>query len=137
MPQLVVDHVLLESMLNLMYWSNSVDLDFVDAIAVLDIAEAVAAEGNLDPVDVVAIGMTDSPDLALVFAAILVLDPGKTEVAIAESAVVVHTVVVHTVIFCEFLSNIYIFLLKIKQKCIETKQKFTKTYSVQLLLVLN
>ena len=109
MPQLVVDHVLLESMLNLMYWSNSVDLDFVDAIAVLDIAEAVAAEGNLDSVDVVAIGMTDSPDLALVFAAILVLDPGKAEIAIVGSVVAVHTV-----IFCEFLSNIYIFLLKIK-----------------------
>ena len=79
--------------------ADSVDLDLVDAIAVLDpaevvaaidvldIAEAVAVEGDLDHVDVVAIGMTeyvvDSPDLALVFAAILVLDPGKAEVAIA------------------------------------------------------
>ena len=112
--------------------ADSVDLDRVDAIAVLYPAEVAAAIDVLDIAEAV-----DSPDLALVFAAILVLDPGKTEVAIAESAVVVHTVVVHTVIFCEFLSNIYIFLLKIKQKCIETKQKFTKTYSVQLLLVLN
>ena len=79
--------------------ADSVDLDLVDAIAVLDpadvvaaidvldIAEAVAVEGDLDHVDVVAIGMTedvvDSPHLALVFAAILVLDPGKAEVAIA------------------------------------------------------
>ena len=80
--------------------ADSVDLDLVDAISVLDpaevvaaidvldIAEAVAVEGDLDHVDVVAIGMTedvvDSPDLALVFAAILVvLDPGKAEVAIA------------------------------------------------------
>ena len=78
--------------------ADSVDLDLVDAIAVLDpaevvaaidvldIVEAVAVEGDLDHVDVVAIGMTedvDFPDLALVFAAILVLDPGKAEVAIA------------------------------------------------------
>ena len=59
--------------------------EVVAAIDVLDIAEAVAVEGDLDHVDVVAIGMTedvvDSPDLALVFAAILVLDPGKAEVA--------------------------------------------------------
>ena len=45
-------------------------------------------------------------------AAILVLDPGNAEVAIAGFALVIHTVVVHTVVFCEFLSNIYIFLLR-------------------------
>ena len=73
-------------------------MDLVDAIAVLDPAEVAAAidvldlaedfsaEGDLDPVDAVAIEMTkdvvDSPDLALVFAALLFLDPGRAEVAI-------------------------------------------------------
>lgn len=65
--------------------ADSVDLDLVDAIAVLYHAEVAAAIDVLDIAEAV-----DSPDLALVFAAILVLDPGKTEVAIAESAVVVH-----------------------------------------------
>ena len=65
----------------------NVVLDLAEVVSVLDHTEVVGAEGDLDPVEVVDIGMVeDTVDSLDLGGAVLVLDPGKDEVAIAVSA---------------------------------------------------